>query len=163
MLKQKILLKSFQKNKNLIYLYLNCNQVLKTKDIKELSLAVGWSNRNWNKVKKAIKNSSFIITLWYRFNIRKQLVGFLRVVSDNTFNAVIWDVMIHPRFQKKNLGKFLINYTIRELRKKGIKNIALFSYQKAINFYFCLNFQFSRSKKEALIKKPRKFQNVHKD
>nr|YP_009545941.1 hypothetical protein ycf52 [Glaucocystis incrassata]ASQ40002.1 hypothetical protein ycf52 [Glaucocystis incrassata] len=157
MFKQKILLKSFEKNKKIIYLYVNNNHILKTKDIKELSLAVGWSNRNWNKVKKAIKNSSFIITLWYRFNIRKQLVGFLRVVSDNTFNAIIWDVMIHPRFQKKKLGKFLIDYTVKELKKKGIQNIALFSYQKAINFYSRLSFKFSRSRKEALIKKPRKF------
>lgn len=64
----------------------------------------------------------------------------MRVISDHTFNATIWDMVIHPEYQKQGLGKILIENTIQELRYIEIDTITLFSDPHNIKFYTKLGF-----------------------
>ena len=109
-------------------------------DLEELCDSVGWSRRPFQKVKKALRNSFIIVSAWEVKNNQRRLIGFARATSDHAFNATIWDVVIHPRFQGRGLGKGMINYMIRHLKNENISNVTLFADPQVIDFYCRLGF-----------------------
>jgi ribosomal protein S18 acetylase RimI-like enzyme len=109
-------------------------------ELEELCDAVGWARRPLRKVKKALEFSFLVVSMWeIKANSRK-LIGFARATSDRAFNATIWDVVVHPTFQKKGLGKALMKYTIKKLRSEDISNITLFADPHVLDFYRSLGF-----------------------
>jgi len=109
-------------------------------ELEELCDAVGWSRRPIRKVRKAIQNSFLVITMWEQRGNRKKLIGFSRATSDHAFNATIWDVVVHPNFQGKGLGKSLMKQLIKKLRSEDISNVTLFADPDVVNFYKQLGF-----------------------
>ncbi len=109
-------------------------------DLEELCDAVGWSRRPLRKVKKAIQHSFLVVTLWEQRGQRRRLVGFSRATSDHAFNATIWDVVVHPDYQGKGLGKSLMRYVVKKLRNEDISNITLFADPHVVDFYRNLGF-----------------------
>jgi aralkylamine N-acetyltransferase len=73
--------------------------------------------------------------------IAARLIGLARCTSDGAFNATIWDVVIDPEFQKRGLGKALVEQMVRTLLKREITNITLFADGKAVAFYNQLGFE----------------------
>jgi aralkylamine N-acetyltransferase len=110
-------------------------------ELEDLCDAVGWSRRPIRKVKKAIEHSFIVITMWEHRGSYRRLIGFSRATSDHAFNATIWDVVVHPDFQKQGLGKSLMQHVIRELRREDISNITLFADPHVVNFYRGLGFK----------------------
>lgn len=110
-------------------------------ELEELCDAVGWSRRPLRKVKKAIQHSFLVVTMWEQRNAtQRRLIGFARATSDHAFNATIWDVVVHPEFQSKGLGKALMKYMIKKLRSEDISNITLFADPHVVDFYRRLGF-----------------------
>jgi ribosomal protein S18 acetylase RimI-like enzyme len=109
-------------------------------DLEELCDAVGWSRRPLRKVKKAIHYSFIVISMWEQRGTQKRLIGFSRATSDHAFNATIWDVVIHPDFQGRGLGKALMRQMIKSLRNEDISNITLFADPHVVDFYRGLGF-----------------------
>lgn len=109
-------------------------------DLEELCDAVGWSRRPLRKVRKAIQHSFLVVSMWEIQNSRQRLIGFARATSDCAFNATIWDVVVHPRFQGRGLGKALMERTIQKLRREDISNITLFADAQVVDFYRRLGF-----------------------
>ncbi|HBB33456.1 MAG TPA: GNAT family N-acetyltransferase [Cyanobacteria bacterium UBA8803] len=109
-------------------------------ELEELCDAVGWSRRPMRKVRKAIQHSFLVVSMWQQLGNTKRLVGFARATSDHAFNATIWDVVVHPEFQGKGLGKALMKYTIKKLRSEDISNITLFADPHVVNFYRRMGF-----------------------
>jgi GNAT superfamily N-acetyltransferase len=109
-------------------------------ELEELCDAVGWARRPLRKVKKAIEFSFLVVSMWEVKNNRRRLIGFARATSDHAFNATIWDVVVHPIYQKKGLGKALMRYTIDRLRSDDISNITLFADPHVVDFYRQLGF-----------------------
>lgn len=109
-------------------------------ELEELCDAVGWSRRPLRKVKKAIQHSFVVVTMWEQRGNYRRLIGFSRATSDHAFNATIWDVVVHPEFQGKGLGKALMKQIIKELRNEDISNITLFADPHVVNFYRSLGF-----------------------
>lgn len=109
-------------------------------ELEELCDAVGWARRPLRKVKKAITHSFLVVSMWEIRGQRRRLIGFARATSDHAFNATIWDVVVHPDFQSKGLGKELMRYTIRKLRNEEISNITLFADPHVVDFYHRLGF-----------------------
>jgi GNAT superfamily N-acetyltransferase len=109
-------------------------------ELEDLCDSVGWSRRPLRKVKKAIKHSFLVITMWQQRGNRKRLIGFSRATSDHSFNATIWDVVVRPAFQGKGLGKALMQHTIKKLRNEDISNITLFADPHVVDFYQNLGF-----------------------
>lgn len=140
--KQEILLIKNLENKNQkIDIYLSINQKINLQELEKLCDAVGWVRRPIKKVKVAIDHSFVTTCIFYHDNNNhKKLIGFARATSDNSFNATIWDVVIHPEFQKKGLGKILMIQTIEQLRYNDISTITLFADPQVINFYKNLGF-----------------------
>ncbi|MFM6282617.1 MAG: GNAT family N-acetyltransferase [Dolichospermum sp.] len=96
-------------------------------ELEELCHAVGWSRRPLRKVKKAIEHSFLVASIWQVRGNKKRLIGFARATSDHAFNATIWDVVIHPDFQSRGLGKALMKYVLKKLRNEEISNVTLFA------------------------------------
>ena len=109
-------------------------------ELEELCDAVGWSRRPIRKVRKAIQNSFLVITMWEQKGNRRRLIGFSRATSDHAFNATIWDVVVHPDFQGKGLGKALMKQLIKKLRSEDISNVTLFADPDVVSFYQGLGF-----------------------
>ncbi|MGK7885489.1 MAG: GNAT family N-acetyltransferase [Crocosphaera sp.] len=109
-------------------------------ELEELCDAVGWARRPLRKVKRALTYSFMVVSAWEVKGNRKRLIGFARATSDHAFNATIWDVVIHPRFQNKGLGKGMMKYMIRQLRSEDISNITLFADPQVVEFYRRLGF-----------------------
>ncbi|MEQ9669718.1 GNAT family N-acetyltransferase [Coleofasciculus sp. G2-EDA-02] len=109
-------------------------------ELEELCDAVGWSRRPMRKVRKAIQHSFLVVSMWQQRGNTRRLIGFARATSDHAFNATIWDVVVHPEFQGKGLGKALMKYTIKKLRSEDISNITLFADPQVVNFYRQMGF-----------------------
>lgn len=109
-------------------------------ELEELCDAVGWSRRPMRKVKKAIEHSFLVGSMWQQRGNSRRLIGFARATSDHAFNATIWDVVVHPDFQGKGLGKALMKYMIKKLRSEDISNITLFADPQVVNFYRRMGF-----------------------
>jgi len=109
-------------------------------DLEELCDAVGWSRRPLRKVKKAIQYSFLVVAMWEQRGNTRRLIGFSRATSDHAFNATVWDVVVHPDFQGRKLGKALMQYTIQKLRAEDISNITLFADPHVVEFYRNLGF-----------------------
>jgi len=110
-------------------------------ELEELCDAVGWSRRPIRKVKKAIQYSFLVISMWEQRGAYRRLIGFSRATSDHAFNATIWDVVVHPEFQGRGLGKELMRQIIKELRSEDISNITLFADPHVVDFYRQLGFR----------------------
>ncbi len=109
-------------------------------ELEELCDAVGWARRPLRKVKRALEFSFLVVSMWEVKGNRRRLIGFARATSDHAFNATIWDVVIHPHFQSKGMGKALMKYIIRQLRSEDISNITLFADPHVLDFYRRLGF-----------------------
>jgi ribosomal protein S18 acetylase RimI-like enzyme len=91
-------------------------------------------------VKKAIEHSFLVASMWQVRGNKRRLIGFARATSDHAFNATIWDVVIHPEFQSKGLGKALMKYVLKKLRSEEISNVTLFADPHVVDFYRTLGF-----------------------
>lgn len=109
-------------------------------ELEELCDQVGWARRPLRKVRKALEHSFLVVSMWEVKGKRKTLIGFARATSDHAFNATIWDVVVHPRFQNQGLGKALMKFTIKKLRSEEISNITLFADPHVVDFYQRLGF-----------------------
>lgn len=135
-----LLIKNFNDNGNIIDIYMDINSQVNLYELEKLCDSVGWVRRPIKKVKIAINNSLLVTNLFYYSKNQKYLIGFARATSDNSFNATIWDVVIHPNFQNKGLGKALMNQIIKYLRYSDISTITLFADPQVIKFYKHLGF-----------------------
>lgn len=109
-------------------------------ELEELCDAVGWARRPIRKVRKAIEHSFLVVTMWEVQGSRRRLIGFSRATSDHAFNATIWDVVVHPDYQGKGLGKTLMKQLIKKLRSEDISNVTLFADPHVVDFYRNLGF-----------------------
>ncbi len=75
------------------------NNHITSEELIEVFQSVGW-RKNPDNIVEAFKNS-YYITAYHG----KKLVGFARAISDNCYYTNIFDVIIHPEYQKQGIGK----------------------------------------------------------
>lgn len=121
-------------------IFFSTDRELDLYELEELCDAVGWSRRPLRKVKKAIQHSFLVVSMWEQRGVQRRMIGFARATSDHAFNATIWDVVVHPDFQGKGMGKALMKFMIKKLRSEDISNITLFADPQVVNFYRNLGF-----------------------
>ncbi|KAG8382979.1 hypothetical protein BUALT_Bualt05G0136200 [Buddleja alternifolia] len=100
--------------------------------------AVGFPRRDPDKILLALQHADAL--LWVEYVKTKRPVAFARATGDGVFNAIIWDVVVDPRFQGIGLGKAVMERLVTELLEKGISNIALYSEPRVLGFYRPLGF-----------------------
>lgn len=135
-----IIIQNFKYENQEIAIFLSKDKNIDLCKLEQLCDTVGWVRRPLKKVKTAIEHSFLTISLFYKEKNKTKLIAFARATSDNTFNATIWDVVVHAKFQGKGLGKILMHEVIKQLRFSNINTITLFADPQVINFYKNLGF-----------------------
>nr|QCI07382.1 hypothetical protein [Leiomenia cribrosa] len=136
----KLLIKHLDNSGQTLDIYVSTCKNINLYELEQLCDSVGWVRRPLNKVKIAIDHSFITISLFYKSKDNKKLIGFARATSDTVFNATIWDVVIHPKFQGKGLGKALMDQIIQHLRYADISTITLFADPQVVSFYRNIGF-----------------------
>lgn len=82
--------------------------VITTLEFLELARSLGWAKRDHdiNTVEKALQNTFWIVSI--RDN-NEQLIGCLRVLSDDLFFSTIPDIFVAKEHQGKGLGNLLLS------------------------------------------------------
>ena len=104
-------------------------------ELEQLLQAVGWGRRPLRRVKRAIDNSLIKVGLWQHDPKFPKLIGFARCTGDGVIDATIWDVAINPVYQGYGLGKKLMSYLMRSLKREGVSRVTLFADADVIDFY----------------------------
>lgn len=104
-------------------------------ELDQLLQTVGWSRRPIRRVKRALEFSILVVGLWRHDEKFPRLVGFARCTGDGVIEATIWDVAVNPVYQGLGLGKELMKYILKELKKIGISKVTLFADAEVVTFY----------------------------
>ena len=112
-------------------------------EVHELRLAVGWGSdpeRQRKEIEKCYANFSV------RLNGR--LIGYLNAISDGVSDALLNSLIVHPDYQRKGIGKSLLETAVKELSKDGVMffNVVFMEKQNVYkkrgndydNYLFCL-------------------------
>ena len=75
--------------------------------------------RTMEQVQRALEHSRPIITAWDG----PKLVGFTRVISDLTYRATIWDVIVADTHQKRGIGREMMR---RVLDHPDLETVTMF-------------------------------------
>ena len=93
-------------------------------------------NRSMYDLKKCLAKSDVILSIWFE----NEIVGFGRALSDEVYRGVLWDVVIDRNFQKKGLGKMIINNLLNSKELKNTKKVYLMTTNKKL-FYSQFKFK----------------------
>ena len=75
------------------------------KDYKMLIESAGWKILSDKQHQNALDNSMFLSAAI----CDNKVVGFARIVGDNSTHGLLCDVVVHPDYQRKGIGKNLTN------------------------------------------------------
>lgn len=76
-------------------------------------------DRTEEETEAVLSQSSLVLSLWEG----DRLIAFARVLTDFVFRAAIYDVIVHPDFQRKGVGRVLID---RLLNHPSLKKVPVF-------------------------------------
>ena len=95
-------------------------------------------------IKELLKISTFFFKIEKGY-LNKELIGFIIVLKDRADRANIINFLIAPKYQSNGFGSFLLNYTIKRIKKMTeIKKIVLnvkTNNMTAIDLYKKYNFK----------------------
>ena len=115
---------------------LSINQI---KDLHSLYKNEWWTkNRTLEETKKCVHGSQICIGLIDKNNI---LIGFVRVITDFTFKALIFDLIIKSEFRGKGLSKKLMSLVKAHENLKDVTHFELYCLPELEGFY--KQFEFS--------------------
>ena len=99
--------------------------------------AVGWERRTADRDRLAqlVRGSMFVVSAWEG----DRLVGFARAISDGAANAYISTVAVLPEYQKRGIGRELIQ---RLLEDRDHLQFVLHANERAYPFYLHLDVGF---------------------
>jgi ribosomal protein S18 acetylase RimI-like enzyme len=104
-------------------------------ELERLCDAVGWSRRPMRRVRKALEYSLLQVGLWRHDQRMPKLVGFARCTGDGVVEATVWDVAVHPLYQRVGLGKQLMVYVLDQLKEFELDRVTLFADPEVVGFY----------------------------
>src|SRR3972149_4812253 len=117
------------------------NAQLSGKQIEDLRVAVGW-DRMEGFYDRILAQS------YAHFSVHEddgRLIAFVNVISDGIADAFLVDLIVHPEYQGKGLGKALVAQAIEALRGDGIRTIEVIFEPQLETFYRACGFQILQS------------------
>lgn len=122
--------------------------VINIKEYNELTESVGWGTRDENIVKKALEKTLFSISIYES----KEVIGYGRIIGDETIFLYIQDVMVKPKYQGQQIGKQIMERLLKKVSEYQQVNPNIRTYLGADlnkeNFY--RRFGFKTRKEENL-------------
>ena len=98
--------------------------------------------RSKEDIKKMLKNSDVIITLW----IKHKLIGFGRANTDTIYRATLWDIIVKKNLQNRGYGKLIVSTLLNSRELVNVEKIYLMS-TKQENFYQGCGFKINKHQK----------------
>lgn len=77
-------------------------------------------------IRSVLAHSDLFATAWQG----RSLVAFARVSTDFAYRAVLWDVIVSRRLQRRGLGTKLVSAILKEPRLKDVESFWLFTSDK---------------------------------
>lgn len=77
---------------------------IKVSEFVEIRNLVGWNKINEKQIEKAIKNSMVNNSVYDN----NKCIGVGRIVGDHTLKGMLTDIMVHPDYQGKGIGKIIV-------------------------------------------------------
>ncbi len=74
---------------------------------------VGWGSYDYEISKKALSNNVYSVSI-YDDN---KIIGYGRIIGDSIVFLYIHDIMVHPSYQGKGLGKQIMNKLLDKINK----------------------------------------------
>jgi GNAT superfamily N-acetyltransferase len=107
-------------------------------EILNIYQSVGWSNYvdNPEMLKSAYHNSLKI----YAAYINNNMAGIIRVVGDGFSVVFIQDLLVYPKYQRKGIGKALLEKILSEYKDVYQKHLLTENTEKTIQFYKSIGF-----------------------
>jgi GNAT superfamily N-acetyltransferase len=106
----------------------------------ELYQITWWAqDRTVGQVRRALEHSHPVLSAWEG----GRMVGFTRVISDLTYRATIWDVIVRPSHQGRGVGKLLMQHVLEHPDLKTVTNFVLLTKDQHA-FYERLGFRKER-------------------
>lgn len=94
----------------------NCRlKKIPSHDLRELFIAVGWSDgtENENMIRNfniPFINSTFVVSAWDN----QKLVGVIRVLSDKIIRSIVYDLVVLPEYQNQGIGTMLLKKCLQK-------------------------------------------------
>jgi GNAT superfamily N-acetyltransferase len=99
-----------------------------------------WAHdRSHEQIRRALDHSHPVVTAWDGAT----LVGFARVISDLTYRATIWDVIVRPSHQAHGVGRAIMNAILEHPDLETVTQFFLLTSDKHA-FYERLGFRSER-------------------
>ncbi len=109
--------------------YRSVKNISKTK-LQNLFLSNRWDSGNYpEKLQKALKNSHHVVSAWDG----DRLVGIMNALSDGVMNVFFLYIVIHPDYQKKGVGKKMVELMLHKYNSYARKMIL--AYDEALDFF----------------------------
>lgn len=105
--------------------------------------------RTVNGIRKMLEHTDYHFSAWDG----KKLIGFARVLTDRIYRATLWDVVVHPDYQKQGVGEELMN---RILSHPVLSTVEKFWLNTRDKFGFYEKFYFLRSDQGMVRENPKK-------
>jgi len=106
----------------------------------ELYQLTWWAqDRNADQVRRALQHSRPVVSAWEG----ERMVGFARVISDLTYRATIWDVIVRPSHQGRGIGKQMMHFVLDHPDLRTVTYFILLTKDQHA-FYERLGFQTER-------------------
>jgi N-acetylglutamate synthase-like GNAT family acetyltransferase len=103
----------------------------------KLQHSAAWCrHRSVEQLTKAIHNSQLLITAWEG----ERLIACARVLTDYVYRAVVFDVIVHPDYQGKGLGRQVMEQIVNHPSLKEVEYYFLYTADKQ-GFYRRLGWQ----------------------
>ncbi len=94
------------------------------REYNKLSEAVGWGRRNEDIIEEALLKTLFSISAYDN----GEIVGYGRLVGDETMFIYIQDIMVHPDYQKQKIGTTIMEKLLEKIAEYKITSPELRVY-----------------------------------
>ncbi len=120
---------------------------LTAEDFVELWETVWGCGPSLEQTKLAMEHTLFRVSVYDN----EKIVAMARMLGDMGLNYYIKDVAVRPEYQKKGIGKLLINELLDFVKKNGISGTEIFvelcAVPDKVSFYEKLGFDFNDAKR----------------
>tara|TARA_Y100000590_G_C15136973_1_gene794689 strand:- start:92 stop:523 length:432 start_codon:yes stop_codon:yes gene_type:complete len=115
-------------------------------EILDLYNAVGWEayTQNPESLERAFSNSTYVIIA----RVDECVVGLARSISDEVSIHYLQDILVHPEFQKKGIGRKLLNLMLERFENVRTHMILTDDEEKQLKFYESLGYKNTRGLKK---------------
>ena len=98
-----------------------------------MGLARQGAVRRREDIDKVLANSDIVIGV--ENNTDARLIGFCRILTDYIYKAVVYDVIVHPEFRSRQLGKLLMDSVIHHPDLSEVGHFDLNCLPHMVKFY----------------------------